>query len=176
MSLIKSLPLIAFALFTFLSCSQSQTTTKTKSSSDMATYNPEEVFDGNKILRTNAEWKDMLTELQYYVSRQQGTERAYTDTYWNNKEEGMYYCIACQLPLFSSETKFDSHTGWPSFYKPVNEKNVQTTVDYVIGYARTEVHCARCDGHLGHIFDDAPDQPTGLRYCINGAVLYFEKK
>lgn len=176
MPTLKTLSLIAIALFTFISCSQSQTTAKTNISSESASYNPAEVFDGNKILRTDAEWKSILTDLQYYVSRQQGTERAYTDAYWNSKEDGIYFCIACQLPLFSSETKFDSGTGWPSFYQPINEKNVETTVDYAIGYARTEVHCARCNGHLGHIFDDAPDQPTGLRYCINGAVLYFEKK
>ncbi|MFN3939313.1 MAG: peptide-methionine (R)-S-oxide reductase MsrB [Chitinophagales bacterium] len=176
MSHLKTFPLIAIALLTIISCGQSQTNTQTSTKVDNVAYNPNEVFDGNKILRTDAEWESVLTDLQYYVSRQQGTERAYTDAYWNSKEKGIYYCIACNLPLFSSETKFNSGTGWPSFYQPINEKNVATTVDYAIGYARTEVHCARCDGHLGHIFDDAPDQPTGLRYCINGAVLHLEKE
>jgi peptide-methionine (R)-S-oxide reductase len=134
------------------------------------------VFDGKVIEKSDAEWKQELEPFQYQVLRKQATERAFTGELNNNKETGIYYCSGCGLALFSSETKFDSGTGWPSFYEPIDKNNIGETTDYDIGDPRTEVHCARCGGHLGHVFDDAYDQPGGLRYCINSVSLEFEKK
>ncbi|MEQ8903798.1 peptide-methionine (R)-S-oxide reductase MsrB [Ekhidna sp.] len=128
-----------------------------------------------KIEKSEAEWKKELTEMEYYVLREKGTERAFTSELNDNKKEGIYSCAACQLPLFESSTKFKSGTGWPSFYEPINEVNVAEEDDLAYGMVRTEVLCARCDGHLGHVFPDGP-KPTGLRYCINGAALKFEEK
>lgn len=128
-----------------------------------------------KIKKTDAEWKAILSPEQYYVIREKGTERAFTGKYNNNKEHGIYKCAACSLELFSSETKFDSGTGWPSFYKPLNNRNVKEERDMSAGMIRTEVLCNRCNGHLGHVFDDGP-KPTGLRYCLNSVSLAFEKK
>lgn len=128
-----------------------------------------------KIELSEAEWKSRLTDEQFYVLRKEGTERAFTGEYWNNKEKGTYLCAACKLPLFSSETKFKSGTGWPSFYEPINTVNVGQDRDSSLGMLRTEVHCARCGGHLGHVFPDGP-KPTGLRYCINSVSLAFEKE
>jgi len=128
-----------------------------------------------KIEKTEAEWRAQLTDFQYYILREKGTERAFTSELLDNKEKGVYVCAACGLPLFSSESKFKSGTGWPSFYQPINEVNVAEEQDFSYGMVRTEVLCARCDGHLGHVFPDGP-KPTGLRYCINGAALKFEKK
>ena len=128
-----------------------------------------------KIELSEAEWKRRLTGEQFYVLRKEGTERAFTGEYWNNKEKGTYLCAACKLPLFSSDTKFKSGTGWPSFYEPINSVNVGQDKDSSLGMLRTEVHCARCGGHLGHVFPDGP-KPTGLRYCINSVSLAFEKE
>ena len=128
-----------------------------------------------KINKSRAEWKAILTPEQYYVLREKGTERAFSGKYNNNKEHGIYKCAACGLELFSSETKFDSGTGWPSFYKPLNNTNVKEMQDVSAGMIRTEVLCNRCGGHLGHVFDDGP-KPTGLRYCLNSVSLAFEKK
>jgi peptide-methionine (R)-S-oxide reductase len=127
------------------------------------------------IVKSEAEWKAALSPQAFQVLRQQGTERAFTGEYWDNKEEGVYKCRGCQLPLFSSETKFKSGTGWPSFYTPIDKNNIAEEVDNSYGMRRVEVHCARCGGHQGHVFSDGP-KPTGLRYCINSISLQFEKK
>jgi len=124
------------------------------------------------ITKTEAEWKTQLTDLQYYVLREAGTERAFTSELNYNKEEGMYVCAACGSPLFLSKHKFDSGTGWPSFDREI-KGNVSYSTDYNIGYARTEEHCANCGGHLGHVFNDGPRNTTGKRHCINGAALRF---
>lgn len=125
-----------------------------------------------KILKTDAEWKAELSDIQYYVLRKAGTERPFTSDLLNNKDKGTYVCAACETPLFNSENKFKSGTGWPSFDQEI-KGNVAFSKDYKIGYARTEEHCATCGGHLGHVFNDGPRETTGKRHCINGAALNF---
>jgi peptide-methionine (R)-S-oxide reductase len=127
-----------------------------------------------KIQKTNDEWKKLLTPQQYNILREEGTEIPFTSDLLNEKRTGVFHCAACDLQLFNSSTKYDSRTGWPSFYDKLPDA-LETKTDRLLGYARTEYHCARCGGHHGHIFNDGP-QPTGLRYCSNGAVLKFKPK
>lgn len=126
-----------------------------------------------KIVKTDAEWRAALTPEQYHVARQAGTERAFTGPYWDEKRPGLYRCVSCGVPLFRSETKFDSGTGWPSFYAPVEPGVVEEHTDRAYGMARTEVRCSTCEAHLGHVFPDGPN-PTGLRYCMNGTALKLD--
>jgi peptide-methionine (R)-S-oxide reductase len=128
----------------------------------------------DKAKKSESDWRAELTPEQYHVLREKGTERAFTGAYWNKKEPGKYLCAGCGTELFSSETKYDSGTGWPSFWAPIAESNVATDEDDTLGMRRVEVHCAKCGGHLGHLFEDGPN-PTGLRYCINSASLRLEK-
>ncbi|NJL74731.1 MAG: peptide-methionine (R)-S-oxide reductase MsrB [Saprospiraceae bacterium] len=164
---------IIVASITLVACQQpqpvQQNSSQTPTPTKIALELPEKI---EKVEKTQAEWKAMLTELEFYVLREAGTERAFTGDLWDNKKEGVYTCRGCQLPLFTSDTKYESGTGWPSFWKPIKPEYVIEHRDVSHGMVRTEVVCGRCDGHLGHVFDDGP-QPTGLRYCMNAVSMDF---
>jgi peptide-methionine (R)-S-oxide reductase len=158
---------IAALLLINASACQSQTSkqeTKGGTNADLEDFSEYQLSD--------EEWKSRLTELQYYVLREEGTERAFTGPLLNIKKPGTFNCAGCQLPVFETATKFESGTGWPSFWKPISEDRIGSATDTAFGMLRTEVECARCGGHLGHVFPDGP-KPTGLRYCLNSAALTF---
>ena len=163
----KYLSFIALVLY---GCSVStQNPVESISAADIDLEIPEKI---EKIKKSDKEWRAELSEMEYHVLRKAGTERAFSGNLWDNKKNGIYVCGGCSLPLFDSNTKYRSGTGWPSFYEPIAKHLIGEDTDYKIGYARTEVHCARCGGHLGHVFPDGPE-PTGLRYCINSVSLGF---
>lgn len=173
----KYIILFIFSLsFAFVSCQQKAAKSST---SELELESESESIDVKSVSyaieKTEEQWKAELNDLEYKVLRKAGTERAFTGDLWDHKADGIYTCRACELPLFDSKTKFKSGTGWPSYYEPINGTCIGTDTDYNLGYARSEVHCSRCGGHMGHVFKDGPE-PTGLRYCINSVSLDFVER
>lgn len=177
MTLTKMILVLAFAGL-LQQCSYSQSNSTNKSQNTMDTTKKDNPIysqsDTSKVQLSEAEWKKILPEDVYYIARQKGTERPWTSKYESLTDKGTYYCAACGNALFRSDTKFESGCGWPSFYEPISKTSIIYTPDHSHGMERTEVQCGRCKAHLGHVFEDGPP-PTGLRYCINGVVLDFEK-
>jgi len=168
--------LILVLVFIVSGCSQSGKVSTTDQDSTTKTTKTTNQKDAvQKLVKTDAAWKSQLSDDEYYILRKKGTERAGTGKYLDNKEKGVYHCVGCSLPLFTSDSKFKSGTGWPSFYEPYDARYVLEVADNSHGMVRNEIVCARCDGHLGHVFDDGP-KPTGLRYCVNGNILEFEEQ
>lgn len=167
--------LLAFFVFSTAACQQKTASLNKKTPAveeEKTATTKERKFE---ITKSEEEWSQELDPSEFYVLRKAGTERPFTGDLLDNKEDGIYTCRGCALPLFDSSTKFKSGTGWPSYYQPLNETCIEEDTDYHLGYARTEVHCSRCGGHMGHVFKDGP-KPTGLRYCINSVSLDFVKR
>lgn len=170
---ILSVILLTSTIMLSASCNQAQSTKQLKSNDLPYVLTP----TGDtipKLIKTEEQWKAELSPMEFNVLREAGTERAYSGEYWDNHETGRYFCRGCNSPLFDSDTKFDSGCGWPSFFEPVNDYAIVELKDTSHGMVRTEIRCAVCDGHLGHVFDDGPP-PTGLRYCMNSASMRFVK-
>ena len=163
------------SLWIKLNPDDSTTLAKVKNLSEPDSTNHNGVNMDNKVVKTDEEWKKELTPEEYRILREKGTERAFTGKYWDHHEIGTYICAACGTELFESNTKFDSGCGWPSYFEPIDSNRIIYNDDSSFGMKRTEVICAKCDGHLGHVFDDGPP-PTGLRYCINSGSMKFVKK
>lgn len=175
MNILPKLVLLLTMLGTLQQCTYSQNNSANKTTNmDNKKNSVYSRTDTNKVVMPDADWKKILPSDVYQIARMKGTERPWSSKFENLKEVGTYYCAACGNPLFKSDTKFESGCGWPSFYEPISKGSIIYTPDNTIGMERTEVQCGRCKAHLGHVFDDGPP-PTGLRYCINGVVLDFEK-